>query len=176
MSGLVETVLVLISTPSNLVGIADFFEIPDIRTCSQIFEYFIVPLIRSQRRNPALRIFQIAENNRLRGTRLLACCLDISIRQWPLFLQCQVLGQLNPLHAQAALLHDAAGTYNDIGIKDHSAQVAGHMEVSSGGEREDRFFRVVVPVETPDLVWTIVRAIASSDTTVINLLVQSLGT
>ena len=123
-----------------------------------------------QLRNPALRVFEVAKDNGLGGACLLACSLDVAIGEITLSLQGNVLGQLDPLHAHAALFHHSPGAHRHIWVQHHAAQGVRHVEIKF------LVFRVVVPVEAPHLVWAVVGAIARANAAVVDLLVQALRT
>src|SRR5262249_49505942 len=95
--------------------------------------------------------------------------LNVAIGKIALLLQRDILRQLNALHTQAALLHHAAGAHRHIGIEHHAAQRALHVVV------EIRILGVVVPIEAPHLVRTVIGAVASADAAVVDLLIDALG-
>src|SRR5471030_2074551 len=154
----------------RLQRVPERFQVSDVGPRSQIFEDPVEPPVAVQFGYAAPGIFEVAEDDRLRGASLLAGGHDIAVRQFPLTLQRAVLRQLNPLHAQAALLHHAASAHHDVGIQHHPAQRAFHVEV------EVRILGVVIKVESPHFVGTVVGAVARPHAAVIHLRVQPLGT
>src|SRR5262249_29053380 len=103
------------------------------------------------------------------GAGLLAGGLDVAVDEIALLLEGGVLGQLDALHAEAALLHHAARPHRHVRVQHHAPERARHVEI------EGVVLGVVVPVEAADLVRAVVEAVAGPDAAVVDLLVDPLG-
>src|SRR5215471_5324497 len=69
---------------------------------------------RLQLRNAAVRIVQVAEHDRVGGTRLLAGGLELAVTHAALLFFGADLRAGDPLHTVRALLHHAAAAHGDV--------------------------------------------------------------
>src|SRR5579875_1934372 len=86
------------------------------RTEVEIGEHLVIALFSFAPDHPAVRIVQVAEDDRVGWARLLASSQDLAILDRAIVLVGVDFDGLNALHAVAALLHDAARTHRDIRI------------------------------------------------------------
>src|SRR3989475_5187511 len=107
----------------------------------------------------ALLILEIAEGDRSRGARLLACGQDVAVPDGALRVTRVVLARDDALNAHRALLHDPELTDRHIGVQLH---------VERRGEL------VLEPVEAAHVVGTVVAAVARAHAAVVDLPVQAL--
>src|SRR3989304_387762 len=87
-------------------------------------------------RNPALRVAEITEHDRLRRARLLAGRFHLAVADGPASLLRPDFHLLYTLYAEGALFHDASLPHHDVGVGDEPLHV-----VSVG---------IVEPVEPSD--------------------------
>src|SRR3989475_170616 len=107
----------------------------------------------------ALRILEIAEGDRARGARLLACGQDVAVPHGALRVTRVILARDDALNAHRALLHDPELADRHIGVQLH---------VERRGEL------VLEPVEAAHVVGTVVAAVARAHAAVVDLPVQAL--
>src|SRR6185369_1243919 len=104
---------------------------------------------------------QVTEDDRLRGTGLLARRDDVPIADAPVLQLRLDLPLVDALDAVRALLHDAAPAHGDVGVRQHPQA------------RRAELFRPVVEVEPAHLVGTVVRAVLRPDAAVVDHVVQA---
>src|SRR5215813_15092872 len=92
---------------SLYLRIPDFFWVPHIGAGSEFLQHHVMTPVLLKSRDQAVGILHVSENNRSRGAGLLACRLDVAFKHLALLLQSDILGELNSLHAETALLHHA---------------------------------------------------------------------
>src|SRR5262245_58960277 len=107
------------------------------------------------------RVVDVAEDDGLGWTGLLASRRGLALAHLSLFLLGRDLRFLDALHAVGAFLHHAARTHSHV-------RVALHLQLRR------RPILVEIEVEAAHLVWTVVRAIARADAAVVDLIVQAL--
>src|SRR5690606_17063714 len=108
---------------------------------------------------PRVGVLDVAEDDRIGRARLGARRHDRAICDIPPFEPGLVLGLTDPLHTEGALLHDAL-------LPDR------HVRVELPVQRLRPLVRE--PVEVPDLVRAVVRAVARADAPVVDLRVEPL--
>src|SRR5262249_55665014 len=122
----------------------------------------VVAGVGLQARHPALRIVDVAEDDRLGGTGLLAGGDDLAVADRATLLVGGDARALDALHAVAALLHDPPRADGDVGVLRHLDGLVAPVGVEE-------------VVETPDLVGTVVRAVARADAAVVDHVVEALA-
>src|SRR5678815_2707282 len=137
------------------MGIRQPGQIGRARARVQFAEQTIVPRLRFQSRNATPWITDVAEHDRIGRARGLACRNDVAVANPASFLLGRDAGAIDALNAVRALFHDAAAAHGDIGIIQHLE--SGCLIVG-----------VLKKVEAPNLVWTVVGAIARADAAVIS--------
>src|SRR5207237_8080417 len=102
------------------------------------------------------------EDVRLRRAVLTARGLDLAVPDR----LAERLGSLfsfaNALDAEGALLHDPAAAHGHVGIEHQAKRLLADV-------------RIFEPVEAPDLVGTVVGAVAGPDAAVVNLQIEALA-
>src|ERR1700737_3490113 len=135
------------------IRIAQSRQIRGARPRVQFGKKRIIERLGFQFRDPARRIIDVAEHNRLRRARSLASRLDLAIvHAAALFFRFD-LALVDALHAVRALFHYAAASYRNVGIA---------LQLETGCVP----VRVEEKVEAPHLIWAVVRAVACPDTAV----------
>src|SRR5713101_7298577 len=146
--------------PSPSPKMADLFQVVDVGTRAELLEEVVGALIAREEGDAALRVLEVAEDDRLGGARIFASRSNVAVRERRLLLQRRVLRELDTLNAETALLHHAARTHRHVGIQHHATDGARHVEI------ETRFVGEIVPVEPAHLVGAVVGAVTGSDATV----------
>ena len=103
-------------TSEILVRIRESRKIRSPGNCLQFRENTVVPLLCLQLRDTTVWIIDIAENNSLRRTRLLACSLNVPIHNFAVFEFGLNLCFVDPLNTIRALLHYAPTSDRHIRI------------------------------------------------------------
>src|ERR1700723_1082063 len=122
----------------------------------------IVARLRFPFGDAAVRVIDIAENDRLRRASALAGCDDFAVAHFAVLLFGSNFCGIDALHAVRAFFHHAAAAYGDVGI-------AHAVEAGRG------VIRIEQEIEAPDFVRAIVRAVARADAAVVNHFVQAFG-
>src|SRR5687767_5231203 len=91
-----------------VLSMAHLLQIGDVRARAELLQHAVGALAGEQLRRAAGRVLEIAEHDRLGRAGLLAGGLDRPVGDRLAGLDARVLPLLDPLHAQAALLHHAA--------------------------------------------------------------------
>src|SRR5207253_808083 len=87
-------------------------------TSIQFFQEAVIAILALQSRHTAVRIIQVSEYNRFRGTSLLAGCHNLAVLNRSVFLLGIDLDAINSLYTVTAFLHHAPAAYADVGIAD----------------------------------------------------------
>src|SRR5579862_3292451 len=117
----------------------------------QIAQQAVVPRLRFQFRNPAVGIINVAENNRIRRTRLLARGLQFAVLNLALFALGINAMLVDALYAVSTLFHDAAAAHGHV-------RIAHHLVLRSLPVLEQQ------KIKPPHFVGTVVRAVAGAHT------------
>src|SRR5437588_9184212 len=98
------------------IHISDRGEIRSARTCVELAEERVVSDLGLQLRDAAVRIVQIAKDNRLRRTGLLTGGLNFAVLDPAILFFRLNPGAVDSLHAVRALFHHAAASHRHVGI------------------------------------------------------------
>src|SRR5262245_27702331 len=131
-----------------------FLQIDNARTRAELFEQAEATARLCELRDAAGRVTQIAEDDDLRRARLGAGRLNLTVAHASLLVLGRVLRAAYALHAEGALLHDAARAERDIRV-----ELLVQRARPLGCE----------PREIAHRVWTVVRTEAGSDAAVVDL-------
>src|SRR5512143_3793150 len=93
---------------------ADPLQVEDAWPGAELLEDVVGAAALRQGGDPARRVAQVAEDDRRRRARLLAGGADLAVGERPPGELDGALARLDALHAQAALLHDAARAHGDV--------------------------------------------------------------
>src|SRR5207247_5314611 len=115
----------------------------------------------------AFGIVEVPEDNGVGRAHLLTRRLDVTVGDRAAFLFGEQLAVLDPLDAHAALLHHPTRPHGHVRVEHHAPDRVVHVEI------ERLVLRVPEPVESPDLVWTVVLAIPRADAAVVHLLIEA---
>src|SRR5690606_5686208 len=126
----------------------------------QVLENVVAAVVALGLGHPARRILHVAEDDRAGGTGLGAGGHDVAIPQGAILQPRGVLRRADPLHAESALLHHAAGPHRHLGIE---LQVERLREGGLG---------VRVPVVVAHLVGAVIGAVAGADAAVVHLPIE----
>src|SRR5262245_8629009 len=107
----------------------------------------------------ATRIVHIAEDNSLGRTDRLAGRYHVAVADGPILDLRRHLARANSLHAVSTLLH-------------YATAADGHFRIAAELQTLGRIIRILQEIEAPDLVRTVVRAIACADATVIDHVIE----
>src|SRR5581483_6164803 len=144
------------------IRIAKFGEISSAGARVQFGQQSVIELLGLELCDAIVGIFNVTEDDGLRGTGLLAGGLHLAIPDVSVFDLRADLGFADSLHTIGAFLHDAAAADRYIGI-------ALELPAFRGPIRKQQ------EIEAPDLVGAIVRAIARAYATVVDHVVQTVG-
>src|SRR5213596_987248 len=145
-----------------------FFQVDDGCVSIQLLEDVISAGVFSQLRYRPVFVGCVAERDSAGRTRSRACRRELVGLELALFRLRTILRLTNPLNAKGALFHHALSAHRYIGI-----QLP--VERLWEGVLWPRRLSVTEPVEVTNLVGTVVRAVASTDATIVDLHVQTVG-
>src|SRR5438094_4639488 len=145
------------------IWVAQLRQIRGARTGIQVCQQAKIARLGLEFGHPAVRIIDVAENNCLRGARLLASRENFAVAYLAVLLFRFDLHRIDPLDAVSTFFHDAAAAHGDIGIP--QAIQAGRRPI---GEEQE--------IEAPYLVGAVVGAIPRADAAVVDHFVEALGT
>src|SRR5579872_5472966 len=126
----------------------------------QFFQQFVIPVVGFQFRYPAVGIVNVAEDDGLRRTRLLASGDDFAVANRTILLFRLDFYRVDALHAVGAFFHHAAAAHADVGIA-HAKQ-AGRLPI-----------RVQQEIEAAHFIRTVVGAVARAHAAVVDHFVQA---
>src|SRR5581483_8154146 len=145
------------------IWIAKLSQIGGARPSVQLGVERIVELFGFEFGYAIVRVILIAKNNCLRRACLHACGLNFLVADESIFDLRSDLRLLDALHAIGTFLHHAAATYAYVRIPLHFPGLVGPVL-----EQHE--------IEAAYLIRTVIRAVAGTDTAVVNHVVQPLGT
>ena len=153
---------------SLCISIADFGEVGRAGARAEMREQRIVPGIALEPVYGCVRLMQIAERDRARRARILACRRDFIRADRPVVTFGGAAGAADALNAIRAFLHDAARTHSHFGI---------FLRLVGFEPKVGIFLAVGVSeeVETPYFVRAIRFAKTCTDATIVDLHVEALA-
>lgn len=127
--------------------------------------------------NVAFKIVQVTELDRVGRTRVLASGGDFIGTDFSFFDFRLDLARLNSLNAVGAFFHDTAAADGDFGVHHQVLQfsIALRNLVGTRIFEEGLGIAVVEEIESPHFIRTVVAAIPSADTAVVNHVVEALA-